>query len=284
MKKPKTSILATAVPLKFFLLLLAPLAVLTSSARAQRAGAPAHASAPHSHSSSASFALNRSPYRSGSRRLSPLVSPYSSLPFSFFGDSFDPSDIYSSGYPVASQPPPFLMEALRSMAGPAADPMGPAMNLMGARESSSSEPLMIELQNGRYVRVKRSAADGEAAPIATLSDNSQSAKLQSAKLTPGRAARRAASTAAATVALTASPAAQLPAAVLIFRDGHREEVRDYSIADGALYARCDFYTDGYWNKRIDLANLDVAQTLQANLDRNVKFVLPASPNEVITRP
>jgi hypothetical protein len=195
--------------------------------------------------------------------LSPLASPYSSLPFPFFGDSFDPSDIYSSGYPVASQPPPFLMEALRSLGGgPAAGSMGPAMDAVNTREPLSSEPLMIELQNGRYVRVKASAADGEAAPISLSKDS-------------GPAARAA--------VISASPPA-LPAAVLIFHDGHREEVRDYSIAEGSLYARGDFYTDGYWNKKIDLANLDVAQTQQANLDRNVKFVLPASPNEVITRP
>jgi hypothetical protein len=71
---------------------------------------------------------------------------------------------------------------------------------------------------------------------------------------------------------------------LVFRDGHKEEVRDYSIADGVLYARGDFYTDGYWNKNISLSSLDVAQTLQANAERGVKFVLPSAPNEVITRP
>jgi hypothetical protein len=184
------------------------------------------------------------------------------LPFSFFGDSFDPNDIYSSGYPVASQPPPFLMEALRSLGGATAGTMGPGMGAVDAREPSPSEPLMIELQNGRYVRLKGSAADGEAAPI-SLSKNSDAALSRVA-------------------AATTSPV--LPAAVLIFHDGHREEVRDYSIAGGSLYARGDFYTDGYWNKKIDLANLDVAQTQQANLDRNVKFVLPSSPNEVVTRP
>jgi hypothetical protein len=61
-------------------------------------------------------------------------------------------------------------------------------------------------------------------------------------------------------------------------------VRDYTIADGSLYARGDFYTDGFWNKKIDLASLNVAETMQANASRNVKFILPSSPNEVITRP
>ena len=51
-----------------------------------------------------------------------------------------------------------------------------------------------------------------------------------------------------------------------------------------LYARGDYYTDGYWNKKIDLATLNVAETMQANASRSVKFTLPSSPNEVITRP
>jgi hypothetical protein len=77
---------------------------------------------------------------------------------------------------------------------------------------------------------------------------------------------------------------ELPPATLIFRDGHSEEVRDYTIADGILYARGDYYADGYWNKKIGLASLNIPETLQANATRNVKFVLPSSPNEVITRP
>lgn len=87
------------------------------------------------------------------------------------------------------------------------------------------------------------------------------------------------------LAAAAAPAArELPAAILIFRDGHSEEVHDYTIADGSLYARGDFYTDGYWNKKIDLSALNLAATTQTNSARNVKFVLPSSPNEVITRP
>ena len=83
--------------------------------------------------------------------------------------------------------------------------------------------------------------------------------------------------------ITRTPSQPLPAAILIFHDGHSEEVRDYTIADGILYARGDYYTDGYWNKKINLATLDLAQTQQANSTRNVNFTLPSSPNEVITR-
>jgi hypothetical protein len=151
------------------------------------------------------------------------------------------------------------MEAMRGMTGPFTDSMGSAMVPAG-NHSSASGPLMIELQNGRYVRVN-STADADA-PL-NLAENHTSPN-------PARAA--------------APAPPPLPPAVLIFRDGRHEEVRDYTIADGILYARGDYYTDGYWNKKISLSSLDVAQTLQANSARNVSFILPSSPNEVITRP
>jgi hypothetical protein len=203
------------------------------------------------------------------RRSSQYPYAYGSLPFPFFGDSFDSNDndIYSTGYPVASEVPPFLMQAMRGMTGPLADSMGSAISPAG-NHSSSSEPLMIELQNGRYVRVN-STADADT-PL-NLAENHTSPN-------PARAPMIAGSTSSAATPPT------LPPAVLIFRDGHREEVRDYTIADGILYVHGDYYTDGYWNKKINLSSLDLAQTLQANSTRNVNFILPSSPNEVITRP
>ena len=83
---------------------------------------------------------------------------------------------------------------------------------------------------------------------------------------------------------TPSSPRELAPVLLVFRDGHSEEVRDYTIAEGILYATGNYYTDGYWNKKIALSTLNVAQTLEANATRNVKFVLPESSNEVITRP
>jgi hypothetical protein len=233
-------------------------ASLIPNASAQRSGASGHASS-SGHAIQHSGSVHAHYPSSASRRTSSYYSPYASLPFPFFGDAFDPDDIYSTGYPVADDPPPFLLQAARSMAGPAAGSMGAGMGAFSDRESPSTQPLMIELQNGRYVRVSSSPANGEA--------------LQ---LRPAPA-------------IAAAPAPQelardQPAAVLIFRDGHTEEVHDYAIADGILYARGDYYTDGYWNKKIALSTLNVAETLEANATRNVKFVLPASPNEVITRP
>jgi hypothetical protein len=78
--------------------------------------------------------------------------------------------------------------------------------------------------------------------------------------------------------------AELPPAVLIYRDGHREQARDYVIADGNLYARGNYWHDGFWTKTVRLSALDIPATLRANSDRGVKFVLPSGPNEVVTRP
>jgi hypothetical protein len=126
--------------------------------------------------------------------------------------------------------------------------------------TTPTQPLMIERQNGRYVRISGTAANGEPLPI-----ESTHAPLNNPNPTTAQTA-------------------PLPPALLIFRDGHTEEVRDYAIANGILYAQGNYYTDGYWNKKINLATLNLPETLQANNERRIKFVLPSSPNEVITRP
>jgi hypothetical protein len=243
---------------------------LVPQAAAQRAASAGHAAATHA---SAAHPRARNGHPSAFRRNSPLVSPLTSLPFPFFGDNFNPDDIYSSGYPVAAPPPAFLMQAMQQLTGSASGPlgqammgqamMGQAMNLPATHQPSSTDPLMIELQNGQYVRVNNPAINGDALPLNPTPTHAQP------KPQPP---------------IATAPMRPLPPAVLIFRDGHTEEVRDYTIADGILYARGDYYTDGYWNKKIAVATLNVPETLQANANRNVRFVLPTSPNEVITRP
>jgi hypothetical protein len=235
--------------------LLAIAAALTSAAAAQR-------------TTHGSFAFGRSPHPS--RFFRP--SPYASLPFPFLGDAFNLDDLYSSGYPVASQPPVVFLQAARSGS---ADISGPSES-----EPSSIQPMMFEFQNGRYVRVTNPSPNSDAPPL-TFASQSQPASQH-----PRNSARSTLSNfPSKTPPITAAiPAQNLQPAVLVFQDGHTEEVRDYTIADGALYARGDYYTDGYWNKKISLLNLNVAETIQANVARNVNFILPKSPNEVITRP
>jgi hypothetical protein len=202
-----------------------------------------------------------------------LYSPYSSLPFPFFGDAFDPGDLYSTGYPVASQPPPYVLQAASQMAASGASFM--PSNQSDARPPS--QPLLIELQNGRYVSVSTTPIDGEARDLTAPQNPPPPASARNFN-------RLMAANSAAPEIAPSSPPPPLPPVTLFFRDGHSEEVRDYTIANGILYAAGDYYTDGYWNKKIDLSTVDLTRTLQANAARDVKFILPASPNEVITRP
>ena len=206
------------------------------------------------------FALGRNAFGYGSRFN--RYGPYGSFLWPLFGD-YDLDDLYASGYPVASQPPMIPLQDALAMLGSRSGSGAPDL-----QQSAQAEPLMIELQGGQYVRVKSAAADGEAQPLPQDIHISRDDSQPSAATRTGAAPAR---------------APELPAALLIFRDGHSEQVRDYTIADGVLYARGDFYTDGYWNKQIALASLDLPQTLQANASRNVTFELPSSPNEVIAR-
>jgi hypothetical protein len=267
---------------RLFLLLIFCALIFSASTFTQAQRASGMHSGPSMHSASANFrGLNGSHVFTGHARTAlhrsnpnRLAYPgYGSLPFPFFDDNFDPSDIYSTGYPVSSEPPPFLMQALQGLMNPAANSMSSLMTPQPTQQNSSNEPLMLELQNGRYVRVNGPVINGDAEPI-NFSANSAAPKphVKAAKPVPENPAPQ-------TIA-----AVPLPAVVLVFRDGHSEQVRDYTIAQGSLYVRGDYYTDGYWNKKIDLATLNIPATLQTNATHNVTFVLPSAPNQVITRP
>jgi hypothetical protein len=253
-------------PLLALIVLLTALTPCAAAQRSAHAAAPAHSANPRLNAPTANFALGRSAHPAGSRRFS----PYTSLPFPFFGDFFNPDDIYSTGYPVAS-PPVILLQAARDYS----DQPGMFQPKNNRETATTTQPLMIELQNGRYVRVTSTPANGE-----PLSIDPGQAQPNDAK--PARPTRPNSTQPAASNSITQTLA--LPPALLVFRDGHTEEVRDYAIADGILYARGDYYTDGYWNKKIAISTLNVPETLEANSTRKVQFTLPASPNEVIIRP
>ncbi|HET7442103.1 MAG TPA: hypothetical protein VFJ47_12435 [Terriglobales bacterium] len=135
-------------------------------------------------------------------------------------------------------------------------------------------PLLIELQDGRYVRY-RSDPQG-----ADTDANTRS--VRGAQIKPETSTKP---------ALDASTAELLPV-VLLFRDGHREQVDSYAIFSGAIQinatystaASSAYWANGSWARSIPLAALDLPATLQLNRERGVKFVLPAGPNEVVTRP
>ena len=77
---------------------------------------------------------------------------------------------------------------------------------------------------------------------------------------------------------------KLPPAVLVFRDGHREEITRYTIVGGTIYTCADYWNNGSWTKKVPIAELDVPATLQLNSERGARFSLPSGPSVVVVRP
>ncbi len=174
----------------------------------------------------------------------------------FFSDGLY-SDLLSTGYPAASQPPVFVMQAPSAAPTPAAAFPAP------------EPPLMIELQGDRYVQVS-----GEA---------KSSAQMQ--MIDGGSATGSAAKTSKpASGQLVRASEKQTMIATLVFRDGHREEISDYTITNGVVYAKADYYNSGSWNRKIDLSSLNLPETVQTNQSHGLNFQLPSAPNEVIVGP
>lgn len=82
----------------------------------------------------------------------------------------------------------------------------------------------------------------------------------------------------------AEPPGELPPAVLVFRDGHKEEIGKYAIVGPTIYASADYWSSGAWTRKLHIAELDVPATLKLNQERGAKFSLPSGPNEVMIRP
>ena len=133
------------------------------------------------------------------------------------------------------------------------------------------ESLLIEWQGDHFVR-STSMTGSAGAQIATDYSERSAAPLT--------ASARAVSAPNSAV----QPSRELPPVVLVFHDGHQEEVSEYSIMNGTIYSKADYWATGSWNRKIQIADLDVPTTLKLNHERGLKFVLPASSNEVIIRP
>ena len=58
--------------------------------------------------------------------------------------------------------------------------------------------------------------------------------------------------------------------MLVFKDGHRLEIKNYAIQGNMLYD----LTAGH-RRKIELAELDLAATQKENEDRGIDFELPA---------
>jgi hypothetical protein len=88
----------------------------------------------------------------------------------------------------------------------------------------------------------------------------------------------------AQVPAQAVPAKASAPAVLVYRDGHSEELNSYSIIGPVIYTKGDYWSSGNGTRKIQIADLDLPATLKQNQDRGVKFELPSGPDEVMIRP
>jgi hypothetical protein len=130
-------------------------------------------------------------------------------------------------------------------------------------------PLILEYHDGRWVRIPTGGEMVNAAiPASAAAAPAPTPKTQ------GTAAK---------TTETEPPGPPLPPAVLVFRDGHTEEVQKYMIQGSDLYVTSTYSTTGTWTKKIPLADLDIPASLKINEDRGTKFYLPSGPNEVVLR-
>jgi hypothetical protein len=172
-------------------------------------------------------------------------------PLAFY-DPFYSDDLSIPGYPVAS-PPVIVVQT------------PPATAPVPERSSSPSQPLMIELQGDRYVRLS----------------GDETSDTQMINPMPDASPRKDRS---AIARIQPVAAEESTPAILVFRDGHREEVSEYAITSGILYTSDDPYAVGSWNRRVELSSLNLPETVNSNQMRGVKFRLPSAPNEVVVRP
>lgn len=167
-----------------------------------------------------------------------------------------------SAYPLAFFSDPFFSEDL-----PAAQPAVIVMQTPTAAQPEPerfpppAEPLLIELQGDRYVLLS-----GEISPATQLTDRESAPNLGLHE------------------AGSSGHIAERQPAILVFRDGHREEISDYTIAQGILYDQGSYSTHGIWNRKIELSSLNLSETVNSNLARGIRFQVPHAPNEVIVGP
>jgi len=130
------------------------------------------------------------------------------------------------------------------------------------------QPILIERQGDQWVQVPGYSQPSAAAPPA------QPKIVETAQLRAAAPGREEA----------AEAYRELPPAVLVFRDGHVEEVSSYTIIGDALYLKANYWVSGSWTRKIEIANLDVPATLKINEEHGSKFRLPSGPQEVLIRP
>jgi hypothetical protein len=139
-----------------------------------------------------------------------------------------------------------------------ASPAAPAPTFA---QSKPAEPLVMELRGDHWVRLTPFGPQQISNPSAPRSDQEQLPVFTA----------------------PSSERSALPRAVLVFRDGHQEEVAQYTIIGKTISIKSDYWTTGSWTRTVQISTLDLPATLQANQSRGSNFRLPSRPTEVILR-
>jgi len=188
-----------------------------------------------------------------------------------FGDYYPFYDPYDDTDGGGEPPPaPIVMQA--------AAPASPAPS-----QAKASESLVMELRGDHWVRLTSYGPQEFGSQPARLQSVVQSTPGQpDSHVGPSRLAGRSASGQTPSEETQLPP--KLPAAVLVFRDGHQEEAAKYTIVGGTIFVKADYWSSGSWTRQVPIAQLDIPATLQANQARGAKFSLPSRPGEVMMRP
>jgi hypothetical protein len=135
---------------------------------------------------------------------------------------------------------------------PPQPPPGPPAPAAQVKTEPLPDPVLLELHGSQWVRVTNF---GESSARALAADT-----------------------------VPPAPSKPLPPAILVYRDGHTEEVSSYSIIGESIYIKTNYWSTGAWTRTIQIADLDIPATLRKNHERGVAFELPSSPDEVMIRP
>jgi hypothetical protein len=130
------------------------------------------------------------------------------------------------------------------------------------------EALVLELHGGRWMRITNYGQSQTGGQF-SQTDSEPVSNLPSA--TPRRIP-------------AAEAHSDLPTAVLVFRDGHKEEIGKYVIIGATICTSANYWSSGSWTRKVQIVQLDIPATLKLNQERGAKFSLPSGPNEVMIRP
>jgi hypothetical protein len=169
---------------------------------------------------------------------------------------YDYWDYYSEPAPAEAQPERVVVV---ENSQPRAETLPP---------SPPPESLVLELQGDHWVRVTDS---GRTMAGFQPGEKGSAKRANMRPLTPQESA-------------AIEKARELPAAVLVFRDGHKEEINRYTIIGGTIYTSANYWSNGSWTKKVPIAELNVPATLELNRERGANFSLPSDPHVVVIRP